>query len=508
MLRLRSQNILQASLILLGAALFSRMMGFIREMVIAHRFGTGADYDVFLVAVSIPVALSNTLLYALPSGLIPCYLSEKKRIGRDVPSAFLNQAVLFFGVLLCIISLFILVLAPLILKHYAPAFREDEMRQGVFFLRMTSCVVFFGGMYALMRSFMHAENHFLVPALAPLLLNGAVIFFVLRLSAHAGIRALGWGMVAGYGLQAVVISSFTVRHALRRSGTRTRSPVLQAAIQSVLFVLFIEVTGQMNVIIDRAFLGSVTAGSMAALNFAGTLCQVPVGILGITLGTAIFPSISAMAVTRDYVQLGRVVNTGLKTVLFVALPVTLFMIIYADPVVALVFQRGAFGAESRDLTAGAVGCLSFSVPFLAAHAVLIKTFYAMKIRHVLVMVTLAGLAAKILFSHWLVIPFQHRGLALATASAAALLAICMLAFLQKKIRLFNIRVWAGFLLRVLLTAMLAVLGTRIGMYPYLSRTMHIALPGTFLAAGIIYILLHVWMKTDVLLLLIHRMKKR
>jgi len=507
MSRLRSQNMFQASLILVGAALFSRMTGFIREMVIAHRFGTSIDYDVFLVAVSIPIALCNTLLFALPSGLIPWYLSEKKRIERDVPSMFLAKAVLFFGVLLFLISLFILVLAPVILRYYAPAFGEHEMYQGVFFLRMTSCIVFFGGLFALMRSFMHAENHFLVPALAPLLLNGAVIFFVLHLSGHAGIRALGWGVVAGYGLQAAVAFFFTVRHILRRSGPQTQSPVLHAAFQSVLFVLFIEVMGQMVVIIDRAFHGSVTTGSIAALNFAGTLCQVPIGILGITLGTAIFPAISRMAVDGDYIELGRVVNTGMKTVLFVTLPVALFMMIFADPIIALFFQRGAFTVESKNLTAGAFVWLSFSVPFLAAHAVLIKTFYAMKIRHVLVLVTLGGLAGKVLLSHWLVIPFQHRGLAMATALASSLLVICMLAFLQKKIRPFDIRVWASFLLRMVLTAMLAVLGARIGIYPYLGQKLYVALPGSLLAAGIIFIMLHVWMKTDALYFMIHRMRK-
>ncbi len=407
----------------------SRVAGLAREVIIGARFGTGAELDAYLAAFRLPDILFQLVAGgALASAFLPTfsgYLVRNDRVGADrLASAVTNLLFLALSSLAGLAAL----LAPFLVRAViAPGFSPEQQALTADLMRgmLLSTVVF--GISGIIMAMLNAYQHFLLPALAPVVYNLAIIAGAWFLAPRWGVRGLVMGVIVGAaGHLAVQIPE------VARRGWRW-SPVLglrEAGVREVGRLMGPRVLGlaavQLNFLVNTILASGLAAGSLAALNYAWLLMLLPQGIVAQAIATAAFPTFATLAARDDRVALRTVLSSTLRGVVFLAMPATVGLIILREPLIRLLLQRGAFDERS---TAAVAYALTFYAAGLLAHSVVevvARAFYALHDTRTPVLVGLAAMLGNVLLSLLLIRPLSFGGLALAntlatTAEMAALL---------------------------------------------------------------------------------------
>ncbi|NOY60167.1 MAG: murein biosynthesis integral membrane protein MurJ [Calditrichaeota bacterium] len=428
------QTVFQASTILILAALLSRVLGFVREMVIAHFLGASLTYDVFLVSLTFPSMLASIFLYTLPSVFIPVYMKEKISQGDDSAWTYFLNFLNIFACISFLVSISLFSFAPFVIRSYAPSLNSEQLVQAIRLLRVLSAIVFFAGLFTIFKSVLNANKHFLLPAIAPLFLNVMTIISVIFLTNSMAALALALGWLIGYFFQLLTVFwIFTKSRPPYKFFIDVHDRLLKNTFSALLLITIVETIGQLNVVIDRSFVAFLPEGSISALSYASTLNHLPIAVLGITMATSIFPSLAEYAANKDKKNLIQLYSKGVRFVLAITIPIALILFFFAGEIVTLLFQRGAFNQHATALTSSALKMLTIGLAAFVVHVILIKIFYAMNNNVTLLISTFFALILKVVLSIWLVKIFMLQGLALSTSLAAIFNVTLLSLLLRKKI---------------------------------------------------------------------------
>ncbi len=425
------------------ATFISRILGFIRDVVLASFFGTGMFADAFFVAFRIPNLLRRLVGEgSLTVSFIPVfteYLTEKsKSEAFRLANAALTLAVLF----LLLITLAGIVLSPLIVRAMAQGFaaNPDKFSLTILLNRLMFPYIFFIGLAALVMGILNSLHRFGPSALAPVFLNLALIFSALILAKQFDqpVLALAVGVILGGILQLGFQLIFLIREGFRfRFLLDFRHPgVVKIATLMGPSVFGLGVA-QINVLVTTLLASFLAEGSVSYLYYANRLVEFPLGVFAVAVATVVLPTLSAQAAKRDHASLQSTLNFGLRLTLFTTLPAMVGLIVLRQPIIELLFQRGAFTATSTILTAEALLFYSLGLWAFAGVRVIVPAFYALKDTVTPVKVAALALAANLVLSLVLMGPLRHGGLALATSSASVL-NFCLLAFILVR-RLGNVQ---------------------------------------------------------------------
>ena len=429
------QTIFQASTIIVLATLVGRGLGFVREMVIAYSFGVQFSYDIYLVAITFPAIINTIMMFSIPGAFIPLYLKTKLSGSKLKTDTFTWNILTTHGIIFILIAVLLIVFAPIIVSFYSPSLSQSQLDEAKSVFRFVSIIVVFGGIFAILKSVLNANKHFLYPALSPLLLNVMIIICVFSLSDFIATKALAIGLVAGYFIQFLFLIWVYFRNYYFGKPLINLSDTLLKKMFSVLgIIIAIETIGHLSLVIDRSFISFLPEGSISALNYATNLYQIPISVFGVALGTAIFPSISEFIIAKKWNDLTNLFSKSVCHVIVVTVPIVFSIMLFADELVTLIFQRGAFDRYATDLTAQALQYLSIGLIAFVCHAVIVKIFYALHYSRILLLSILIAFIIKITLSIWLVQFLFHRGLALATAVSGIFNFIFLIFFLRKKMK--------------------------------------------------------------------------
>lgn len=424
--------------------LLSRIMGFIRDMVLAHTFGAGMGADAFFVAFKLPNFLRRLFAEgAFNTAFIPVFSDYVARGDMESTKEAAQSVFTALATILLLVVAIGQIFMPYVVYIAAPGFASEpeKMQLTIDLTRVTFPYLFFISLVALSGGILNSFQRFALPALNPLLLNLALIFGALGLSPH--LEQPTMGLAIGVFLGGVIQLALLLP-ALKKIGiplrfrwralTRThRHP----AIQRVLTLMGPSVLGvsvaQINLLVDLFIASWLPVGSISYLYYADRLVEFPLGIIGIAMGTAILPSFSARAARQDLEGLQHDLDFALRLVLFINIPATAALILLREPILAMLFQRGAFTAETTQLTAQALLAYSLGLAAFSAIKVGAPVFYALKDTRTPVRIAILCMLANIVFSLILIGPLRHAGLALATTLAAFLNAGLLFYHLRDKI---------------------------------------------------------------------------
>jgi putative peptidoglycan lipid II flippase len=416
------QVVLNASLVLAIAAVASRVLGWVRLVVIGSQFGASRELDAYFAAFLIPDAIFQLLIAgALFTALVPVFVSLRTR-DQDIEawrlaSSVINALVLALAGLSLVMALFAPALVPLV----APGFDAPTTELAVRLTRIMLLSPVFIGLGAVVTGLLNSYNNFAVPALAPLVYNVSIILAAIFVAPFLGVEALALGVVVGSLLHlAIQLPS------LRKVGSRydlimdLRSP----AVRSVALLMGPRTlglaAGQLNLIVSTVLASGLREGSVTAYNYAFQLSQIPVGIVGVSIAVALFPTLSRDAALGNVSEIRRQVSGALRIITFIALPVTAIMVVLREPLTSTIVQYGLFDAEAADRTAGA---LLFFALGLAAHSavqILVRAYYAMHDTRTPVFWALVAVAVNIPLMTFLVGPMGIEGLALSISVTASI----------------------------------------------------------------------------------------
>lgn len=374
-------RIAQAAFIIALGNITSRLLGLVREQVIAALFGATAVTDAFVAAATVPTMVYDLLIGgAISAALIPVFSTYADNSPEDLDQV--GSTVLNIGaILLCLVVVIAIPLAPglvtLLGVGFAPAIRE----QAITLVRVVLPAVIFLGLSGVTTALLYARQQFTLPAFVVAVYNLGIIVMALLLSSSLSTVSLVVGVLVGAMLQLALqvpgLRGFHYRPALA-----WRHPGLQRIGKLYLPVAAGLVVSQIGVIIDRNLASQVGEGSMAAMRFATTLVQFPLGLVATAVSFAVLPTLSRQSAQGTNFEpegegsYKETLTRGLKMVLFLIVPAAVGLAVLRVPIIRLLFERGVFDAQATARTALAFLCYSPSIPFAAIDQVLIFAFYA------------------------------------------------------------------------------------------------------------------------------------
>ena len=431
-------NLLKALATVSSMTFISRILGFIRDLVIARAFGAGFATDAFFVAFKLPNLLRRLFAEgAFSQAFVPILAEYKNRRGDAETRLLVDHVSGFLALSLFVVTLIGVIAAPLIIYVTAPGFAATpgKFDLTVGLLRITFPYIFFISLTALAGGILNTHSRFAVPAFTPVLLNLSFIGFALWGAPYFDppVTALAWAVFAGGVAQLALQVPFLARIGLL---PRFRFTFRDEGVRRVLRQMGPAVFGvsisQVSLVINVIFASFLVTGSISWLYYADRLMEFPVGLLGVALGTILLPSLSRYHAERSARDYSELLDWGLRLTLLLAAPAAVALALLAVPLVATLFHYGAFGAEDVFATRRAVIAYSVGLVGLVMVKVLAPGFYARQDIRTPVRMALATLGLTQIMNLVLIWPLQHAGLALAIGVGACFNATLLLRGLRRR----------------------------------------------------------------------------
>jgi putative peptidoglycan lipid II flippase len=412
------RSVARAALLVMSLLAVSKVVGVIDDLVKARVFGTSAELDAFIAAGGLPELL-NTVISggALAAPFIPVlagYLSQNDREGAwRLVSNVVNLALLATAVLAVLVAAF----APWLVTHViASGFSPEQqaLTAGLMRLTLVSTLIFAAS--GVVMSVLHAHQHFLLPALAPILFNLGIIGGAVFLARPWGVWGLAVGAVAGSAMHLLIQVPGLLRYRARWLPVLDfDDPGLRRVLQLMgPRVLTLGVV-QLNMLVAVRLASDMSAGSVSALNFGWRLMQMPETVIGTAIATAVFPTLSELAAQGRTGQLRDTLAAALRAVLAMGMPAALGLVLLGRPLIELLFGGGQFGSASTDAVLAALSGYAVGLVGHAALEVAARAFFARQDTRTPLLVAVLGMIITVALSLGLRGPLGHAGLALANS---------------------------------------------------------------------------------------------
>ena len=429
------------------ATITSRILGLVRDQVLAFYFGAGDANDAFRVASRIPNLVRDLFAEgAMSAAFVPTFTRQLTLHGREqswrLASSVINALLIVTGV---IVVLGIVFAEPLV-RLFAADFSEvpGKIELTIYLTRIVFPFLTLVAVAAVLMGMLNSLGHFFVPALSPAMFNVAVIVMSLALIPFAS--TLGVAPITIVAIATLVggVAQLVIQWPpLRREGFRYR-PVLDLKDEGLHKVLLLMGPGtigmaatQINVFVNTVLATGEGTGAVSWLDFAFRLMYLPIGLFGVSIATAAAPAISRMVAEQDFARIRSTLAGALGLMLFLNLPATVGLIVLARPIVAMIFEHGSFTAADTIATAAALQLYAIGLIGYSIVRIISPTFYAVGRSRIPVMVSAGSVLVNVALNIMLVRMLGYRGLALGTSITAILNASVQLFLLRREIHGLN-----------------------------------------------------------------------
>lgn len=432
-----TQSIAAAAFIISLAGIASRVLGLLRDRILAGQFGAGDTLDAYYAAFRIPDLIYNLVIIgALSAAFIPVFtqlITEKKEEdGWKLSSGILSLQICITGILLVILAIF----TPQLMHLVTPGFSGEKMDLTVTLTRIMFLSPFLLGISGIFGGILVSFKKFLIYSLAPIFYNIGIIIGAVYFVKLWGPIGLAWGVVLG-----AVMHMLVQYPSVKFSGFHFRpaffDAMKDATVRRVLKLMIprtltIAVT-QINFMIITIFASTLAAGSLAVFNFANNIQSAPLGLFGISFAIAVFPSLSAYAAQKNKEEFISAFSRTFRQILFFIIPVSVFIFVLRAQTVRLALGSGKFDWNDTILTFQILGLLTMSLLAQALLPLLTRAFYALQNTKTPLYVALISEAVNLLTVALMIGKYGIFGLAIAFSLSSFVNAILLFFFLRKKL---------------------------------------------------------------------------
>lgn len=461
-------NLLKSLAAVSSMTLFSRVLGFIRDAVVARIFGAGMATDAFFVAFKLPNLLRRVFAEgAFSQAFVPILAEYKNQQGEEATRTFIAYVSGLLTLALAVVTVIGMLAAPWVIYITAPGFSDtaEKFALASTLLRITFPYILLISLSSLIGAILNTWNRFSIPAFTPSLLNISIIGFALFAAPYFNppVLALAWAVVIGGVLQL----GYQLPH-LKKIGMLVlpRLKLKDAGVWRVIrqmgpAILGVSV-GQVSLIINTIFASFLVSGSVSWMYYADRLMEFPSGVLGVALGTILLPSLAKSFSSGNHDEYNRLMDWALRLCFMLALPSAVAIGILAKPLVVSLFQYGKFTAFDAQMTQRALIAYSVGLIGLIMVKVLAPGFYSRQNIKTPVKIAIITLIVTQLMNLIFIGPLKHAGLSLSIGLAACLNAGLLYSQLRKQ-KIFQPQPGWGVFLIKLIVAVLVMSATLIGL---------------------------------------------
>ena len=435
------KTLLKSSGVVACGVMASRVLGFFRDVVIAHFMGTGLLAEAFFVAQRIPNLLRDLAGEgAANAAIVPVLTEYSHKKSRGEWQELINVVMLWGAFILGVITVIGIIAAPLIVRVMAPGFVGDAVKfqLTVDLTRIMFPYLVLIALTAFQTGILYSLQSFFVPAFGPCLLNVAMIlsaWLACLFSWHLA-YALSVGVLAGGVWQFWLQWAALKKRGVHCTWPRTLENEGAKKIWSLIVPrLWGSGVYQLNIVVDTfcaSLAGIVGAGGIAAIYYANRIVQLPLGVFGYALSSVTLPHLSKLVHEGKMEEFHSTLAFAFRKLMLVLVPCAVLIVVFAGPVIRLAFQRGSFDVYSTQITAQALMFFALGLPFYGASRILVSAFYALQDTRTPVKTATACLVINVVLNIALMFPLKIGGIALASSISSMANSLILWTLLNKK----------------------------------------------------------------------------
>jgi len=399
-----------------GFTILVKLAATAKQLVLAGQFGTSDALDAFLIAFLIPSFALNVAAGSFSAALIPTYIEVREREGRVAAQRLFSSVMVLSTLLIIAISGLLALLSPHIIPLIGSGFSPEKqaLTRSLFFVTLPVLVII--GLATIWATILNAEERFALAAIAPIMTPVVAVTAILFLGATWGIYALAIGTVGGGFLEAALLA-----RGLKRQGFPffPRWYGLGPAVKQVARQYAPMAAGALLMssteVIDQSMAAMLGSGSVSALSYGNKIVALLIGIGSMALSTAIFPHLSRMVASNDWIGVRATFKTYARLVLVITVPMTLVFFYLSGPIVAFLFERGAFTMGDSRLVGQIQALYILQIPFYVLGIMIVRLISSLKANHILMWGALINLVLNIFFNILFMRLMGLKGIALSTS---------------------------------------------------------------------------------------------
>lgn len=428
-----NNKIIKNTVILMMVTMLGKMLGFAREIILASIYGATNYSDAYLVALNIPTIMTSIIGSALATTFIPMYFDIQNSKGSKLSLKFSNNVfniAILISFVMCILGI---VFAKEVVKVFAFGFKDETYKLTVNFTRIMMIGVIFIVCSSVMTCFLQVKNNFTIPGIINIPYN-IIIILAMIISTKKGIYVMIWGTLIG------IISQFIIQLPFAYKKGYIYSPYINLKddnvykmIKLVFPVLIGTAAYQINSIVDKTLASTLTNGSISALNYANRLNGFVIGLFITTIVSVLYPEFSKISSKNKSDEFKKLIIKSINIIIILIVPISIGAIVFAKPIVSLLFERGAFGVEATKMTSTALVYYSIGMVGAGLYTLLGKIFYALKDTQTPMKNGVICVVLNIILNFLLVNKMGYAGLAFGTSIANIISVVLLLRSLYIKI---------------------------------------------------------------------------
>lgn len=449
-----SKKLIRSTSVVVSMTTISRILGFMRDMVMAHFFGAAAQFDAFSIAFRIPNFMRRLFAEgSFSQAFVPVLSEYQKKQSHDDIRKFLNAMSGLLMLALFVVTVMGTIGAPWVVRLFAPGFDLDGERFDltVTMLRITFPYLLLISLTAFSGAILNTYQRFWVAAFTPVLLNICMIAAAFFLSPrfHFPIIGVAWGVLIAGVMQLLFQMPFLKGLKLAPiPKIDLKNKGVGRVLKLMVPALFGVSVGQINLLVDSIFASLLVVGSVSWLYFSDRLMEFPLGVFGVAISTVILPHLSRHHASESKISFSLTIDWALRAVCLIGLPAQVLLCLLAGPMLSTLFQYGRFDAHAVEMASSSLMAFAIGVtPFMLVK-ILAAGFYAKQDMKTPVRIGVLAMIANTIFNVILIYPLAHAGIALST-SLAAFLNASLLFFYLCKYQLYAPREgWLSFITRL------------------------------------------------------------
>lgn len=468
-LKAEQNTIGKATIVIVISVIFSKILGLIRDRLLASTFGANIELDIYFASFKVPDLIYGVVLAGgVLVSLLPLFSDYYKR-NKEEAWKLINSIINVFSIILVIIAALLFIFTETVVKILLPELDPIFLNTAINLTRVLFVSVFFFGLSSIFSTVLNYFNRFLVYSIAPVLYALSVVLGIVFLSSTFGIYAPAIGVVVGSFLHC-----FIQLYVSLKFGYRYKFVLDFKAIKDFFKLLFPRTisaaVNQINLTIITIIAGTIAVGAITYFNLANNLRYLPIGLIGISFATAVFPSLSRSITNKNVTEFCANLRRVLQEILYFMLPVSILTFIMRDLVVNIVYGAGQFSGEAITVTSACLGIFALSLVFQCLEPTILRAFFSLKDSKTPAIISVIFLFVNLFLSLGAVYLLQTNeglnaimlnlfnltnpdhalllGLVLAYNISLILDFLLLFIFLRKKIKDFEIKKVKGFLAKV------------------------------------------------------------
>ncbi|MGB9749838.1 MAG: murein biosynthesis integral membrane protein MurJ [Caldisericia bacterium] len=455
---MRGRRLLSISFIMILITLITRILGFVREEVIAYFFGTTFISDAIKISTYIPLTISHLLVAGLLSAIfIPVFtdfLVEKKE--NEMWETF-NILFNVIGLIFIVLSFIFLVFAKELVNLMAPhASIEMKNLATIIFIYLIPQMLILAWA-SLLTGLHNTYESFIIPAIGGVLYNVSIVLSLIFLVKYFGAYAIIYGALFGAIMQLLILVPFAIKKGWKyKFILNVRNPYVKKIGALAVPILINSTFGYITPIFEKSIGSSFGEGAISSLDYSYKVSQLPLGIFALVISLVIYPTLSQLVSKGEIEKLGRTVQFGLRFILYLMIPSSLGLILLSFPIIRVLFQQGMFGGSSTLMVSNLLIFYSIGLPFWGMTSLLVRVFYSFKdtITPVIISIVTIVIQISLYILNSKIIGLS--GIPLGASLASILQFVLLYYFLNRRMKNLNLK---EFLIRFSLISFYSVIAT-------------------------------------------------